>query len=105
MAIILIRRCVRVDREAEFLARYNREKPTHPDFIDETLTKVDTSAGLPPALRSLALTCQAGITYINVARWKSVDGFIQTFGGHFNSPHDPDIECAPRERVVLNSVL
>jgi len=55
LAIILIRRCVRVDKESEFLASYNRNKPAHADFIDECLTKVNDSSDLPTAMRSLPI--------------------------------------------------
>ncbi len=40
-----------------------------------------------------------GITYINVATWKSA----KSFEDHFKpkAMHDPEIECADRVRVVL----
>jgi len=53
MIIVLIRRCVKSGKESEFLESYSREKPNHPDFIDEYLTKVDTNENLPEPLRNL----------------------------------------------------
>ncbi len=102
MVIVLIRRCVRPEKEEEFLASYNREKPNHADFISEHLTKVSSSADLPEAMKSLDLGGGAGITYVNVAFWKSA----KSFGQHFSPKtiHDPAIECGDRVRVVLDVV-
>ena len=103
MVIVLIRRSVRPDKEAEFLATYKREKPQHPDFIEERLTKVSSAADLPASMKSLPIGNPAGITYVNVAFWKSAQSFEQ----HFNpkTTHDPTIECSDRVRVVLEEVV
>jgi hypothetical protein len=103
MVIILVRRCVRVDREAEFLATFDREKPTsNPAFIDETLTKVNDSAVLPEAMRSLNISGKDCITYLNVAYWKSADSFYDHF--HPSADFfDQEIEVCSRERIVLDA--
>ena len=102
MVIILIRRCVKPDKEAEFLASYNRDKPTHRGFIDETLTKLNDSKSLPESMRSLDVGCKDCVTYLNVARWQSA----QDFHDHFKpqTMHDPDIECSDRLRAVFEVV-
>ena len=71
MAIIPILRCVRCDREQEFLDAYHCERPKHDDFISETLTKIDASTALPEPMRSLKLTDQGCVPYLNVAYRKS----------------------------------
>ena len=100
MVIVLVRRCVRPDKEEEFLARYQTEKPQNPDFIGETLTKVEDSSTLPDALRSLPINGPNCVTYLNIASWKSAEAFRQ----HFDpaTMHDPSIEVSDRLRVVLN---
>lgn len=100
MVIVLIRRSVRPEKEAAFLAAYNREKPNHPDFLSETLTKVSSSSELPESMRSLPIGGQ-GITYVNVAFWKSA----KSFEDHFTpkTMHDPEIECGDRVRIVLEA--
>jgi hypothetical protein len=102
MAIILILRCARRDREAEFLKTYSRERPDHEDFISETLTKIDDSTALPEPMRSLKLTDQDCIPYLNIAFWKSAQSFYE----HFNpkTSHDAEIEVCDRLRLVLNEV-
>jgi hypothetical protein len=102
LVIILIRRSVRADKEMQFLASYERERPNHVDFISEQLTKVSGDGDLPVPLRSFPLASDCGITYINVAVWRSA----KSFEDHFNpkSGHDPEIECADRVRVVLDVV-
>ncbi len=56
MVIILIRRFVKPDREQEFLASYNAQKPLgNPAFKGETLTKVNSEGDLPPGLTSFDL--------------------------------------------------
>lgn len=98
MVIVLIRRSVRPEREAEFLAAYAREKPDHPDFVSETLTKVGNSSELPDSMRSLPIGGE-GVTYVNVAMWKSAKSFEEQFNPQ--TTHDPEIECGDRARVVL----
>jgi hypothetical protein len=102
MVIVLIRRSVKREKEAEFLATYSQEKPNHPDFLEETLTKVNDSTDLPEAMRSLPITSADCVTYLNVARWKSAEAFRQ----HFNprTMHDPEIETSDRLRIVLEIV-
>jgi hypothetical protein len=99
MVIVLIRRCVRRDREENFLASYKKEKPEHPDFIDETLTKVNESDELPQPMRTLPISGENCVTYLNVARWQSAASFYQCFKP--STTHDPEIECFDRLRVVL----
>ncbi len=104
MVIILIRRFVRPDREAEFLAKYHDQKPLdNPAFKGETLTKVVQD--VPEGLRSFTLCKSKCITYLNVAKWETWEAFASQFedqiaGGSF----DPEIETAPRERGVLQAV-
>jgi hypothetical protein len=102
MVIVLIRRCVRRDTEAEFLASYNREKPKHAGFIDETLTKLNNSTDLPDSMRSLPVGCDNCLTYLNVARWRSAEDFRQHFQP--KTMHDPKIECSDRLRAVFEIV-
>jgi hypothetical protein len=99
MVIVLIRRCVRPDKEKEFLDRYSKEKPQSSDFLGETLTKVEDSASLPESMRSLPIMGTNCITYLNIASWKSAEAFQQ----HFDpaTMHDPAIEISDRLRVVL----
>ena len=103
MTTILIRRCVRPGKEAEFLANYNREKPEHPDFISETLTKVRDTHDLPESMRSFRVGSENCVTYINVAVWKSAESFV----AHFNpkTMHTEEIETEDRVRVVLDEVF
>jgi hypothetical protein len=98
--IILIRRVVRTDRLEEFKAKYVAERPDHPGFIAEYLTQVNGSESLPPALRSLSLATADGVTFVNVAVWKSA----QDFNDHFwpKKLHDPELELEDRLRVVLD---
>jgi hypothetical protein len=93
---------VRREKEPEFLASYNREKPTHPGFIEETLTKLNSSDELPESMRSLPIGCGDCITYLNIARWRSAEEFRQ----HFNpqTMHSPEIECSDRLRAVFEVV-
>lgn len=102
MVIVMIRRCVKRDKEGDFLASYKGQKPDHPDFIDETLTKINNSSELPEPLRSWSIDCGDCVTYVNIARWKSV----KSFEAHFKpkTMHDPKIECSDRIRVVLDEV-
>ncbi len=99
MVIVLIRRSARPDKEAAFLAAYNRDKPDHPDFVSETLTKVSNSSELPASMKSLPINGE-GTAYVNVAIWKSAKSFEEHFKPR--TTHDPEIECADRVRVVLD---
>jgi hypothetical protein len=101
MFIVLIRRFVRLDREDRFLARFREQEPSkNPSFKCETLTKVSDDADLPPRLRSLALNGPACATYLNIARWDSREAFLQEFQSDF----DPELETAPRQRMLLEIV-
>ena len=103
MVIILVRRCVKLDKEAKFLACFNREKPrSNPAFIDETLTKVNDSEDLPEAMRSLHISGMACVTYLNVAYWKSAEAFYDHFKPSADD-FDPEIEVCKRERIVLDA--
>jgi hypothetical protein len=102
MVIILIRRCIRPEKEAEFIARYKSQTPNHPDFISETLTKVTSREDLPEPMRNLPIACGKGVTYINVAVWKSAESFAESFPP--KKTHEPDIECEDRLRMVLEAV-
>jgi hypothetical protein len=103
MIVVLIRRCVKADRETDFIKSYNREKPTHPGFIDETLTKLDSSKDLPEPMRSLSMGCPLGcITYLNIARWRSAKDFEEAFKPR--TMHDPETECSDRQRAVFDIV-
>jgi len=104
MVIVLIRRCVKADKEAEFLKSYRAQKPTHVDFIDETLTKLRDDQSLPPEMRNLELGCEEGCaTYINVARWCCAESFQENFRDQLQR-YDPNVECSPRLRAVLTVV-
>jgi hypothetical protein len=104
MVIVLVRRCVKRDKETEFLESYRQQKPTdNADFLDEELTKVVTSETLPEPMRSLPLACDGDcVTYVNVARWKTAEAFRNHFDPR--TYHDPAIECSDRLRVVLELV-
>jgi hypothetical protein len=101
MDIIMILRCVRPDKVDEFLASYHASAPNHPDFGGETLTRLDSSAALPPALRSLPLKCNCDdcITFLNIAIWRSAASFVAAFNP--TTTHTPAIECCERLRLVL----
>ncbi len=101
MVIVLIRRCVQPDKEAEFLASYKSDKPKHPDFIDETLTKLKLD-NLPESMRSLRIGCENCLTYLNVARWRSAKSFEDCIKPR--TMHDPEIECSDRLRAVFESI-
>lgn len=103
MYIILIRRTVRKDKVVEFLKSYKAQRPDHPDFIDERLTRVMADTDLPEPLRSFNITSgEEGITFVNVARWKS----WESFNTHFKpaTTHEKEIECSDRVRVVLEVI-
>lgn len=103
MVIVLIRRCVRAEKEQEFLASYKAETPTEkPGFISETLTKLDAAAAELPAMHGLVAKCEGDscITYVNVAKWNSAADFYAAFTpvpGFYAEA----VECEPRVRAVL----
>ncbi|VDY12564.1 hypothetical protein [Thiomonas sp. OC7] len=49
-------------------------------------------------MRSLPIGGE-GVTYVNVAMWKSAKSFEEQFNPQ--TTHDPEIECGDRARVVL----
>lgn len=102
MIIVLVKRSVRADKIEEFFASYNHDKPTHPDFIGEKLTKLNSSEELPEAMRSFHVETPGAVTFINVAQWKSAKSFIENFKPQ--TMHDPDIEAADRVRLVLDVI-
>lgn len=103
MVIVLIRRCIKPDMVKPFLEKYQREKPNHPGFICETLTKLRLE-NLPEPMRGLAygIGCEGCVTYLNVAHWKSAEAFEDHFKPQ--TMYDPDIECSPRLRAVFEEV-
>jgi hypothetical protein len=103
MDIVIVLRCVKRDKKSEFLKSYAAQTPKSPDFIRETLTELNSSADLPPALRSLPLgcNCENCITYLNIAEWRSAAAFVAEFSP--TTTHNPDIECCDRLRLVLTS--
>ena len=73
--IILVLRCVKPDREKEFLESY-KHNPTTKGFREEVLTKLDGSESLPIGLRNfISNENNCGILYLNIAIWDSVAEF------------------------------
>ena len=99
--IVLIRRVAKKDYVDEFLAQYERERPSgRPGFITEYLTRVE-GADIP-GVRELGLLHPSvdGVAFLNVAFWETEEAFIAAFNpkpGFF----DPDTECEPRKRAIL----
>jgi hypothetical protein len=93
--IILIRRCVRREKNRNFLQAIERDKPTHPDPISETLTKVSEREDLP-------IRCKDCTTYVNVAHWKTADAFIEHMKP--KRTHEATFECEDRVRIVLEEI-
>lgn len=100
--IILVRRVARADKLEAFNESYRAERPQHEGFIAEFLTRVDTSDDLPPGLRSLPLAAPGGVTFVNVAIWRSAKDFDDCF--HPKAAHNPETEMEDRVRVVLDVV-
>jgi hypothetical protein len=107
MIVVLIRRFVRTDRERDFLARFQREKPTNDEhFKGEILVRVNDDPCLPQALRSWKVGEPNCITYVNIAKWAS----WQAFAKHFKIDpardpslnYDPEIETAARQTSILS---
>ena len=103
MFLIIIRRYVRPDREDQFLDSYRADLTTHEDFLGETLTKLAADHSIPEAMATLFSPAPEYLTYVNVARWRNWSSFV---GQCKMTPgwYDPEIEVAPRERVVLEIV-
>ena len=103
MVVVLIRRFVRSGREKEFFDKYLAQQPTrNPAFRGETLTRIGDAA-LPAGLRSWPLGEPGCVTYLNVARWASWEAFADAFD--VGVAFEPEIEAAPRQRMVLDVVL
>ena len=102
MVIILVRKCVRPGREEAFVADWRAQRPDHPDFLGETLTRIDDLSHLPEPMRSLPLAAPAGITYLNVARWRRAESFVEHFRPR--TAHNPELELADELRIVLTIV-
>jgi hypothetical protein len=107
MIVVLIRRFVRTDRERDFLARFQSEKPTNNEhFLGEILVRVNHDASLPRALRFWKVGEPNCITYVNIAKWESWEAFAK----HFKidpardpaSNYDPEIETAARQTSILS---
>ena len=98
--VILIRRVARADRLEAFQARWRAERPDHPGFIAEYLTRVDARPELPEGLRSLGLASEAGVAFVNLAIWRSAEDFDAHFAP--KTTHDPELEAEPRRRMVLD---
>lgn len=97
--VILIKRVARADRVEEFRKKYIAERPNHVGFIAEFLTEVNRH--VDARLRSLMISASEGVTFVNVAFWRSEEDFIS----HFNPTvgyYDPEIEWEPRTRLVLS---
>ena len=109
MIVVLIRRFVRRDREKEFLARFQTEKPLNDNhFKGEILLRVNDDPALPEALRSWKVGEPNCITYINVAKWDSWEAFAKHFrvdpAQNPSSNYVRQIETAARQASVLAAV-
>lgn len=103
MVIVLIRRFIRADREADFLTKYQAQKPIdNPAFKGETLTKICEASGVPAGLRGIALNGPGCVTYINIAKWDSWEAFASHFP--LADTFDSEIETASRQRAVLDVI-
>jgi hypothetical protein len=102
VVVILTRRCIKPNKEAEFLADYRSHTPDHPGFISQTLTKLQNSAELPEPMRSLPFGCGNCVVYLNIARWQSAADFQEHFKP--GAMHDPRFECSDRLRAVVEIV-
>jgi hypothetical protein len=106
MVIILIRRFVKLDKEAEFLESYRAQQPlSNPAFKGETLTRLVDGSSLPAGLPSFALGEPSSVTYLNVARWQSWEAFAEHFADQLASgSFNPEIETVPRQRAVVEVI-
>src|SRR5690349_15588710 len=103
MDIILIQRFVRPDREEQFLAKYRSQVSSHPDFINEWLTKLADNEDVPAGLAGLLKPVEGCLNYVNVAIWKDWRSFVGQCD-LTEDDYDPDIEIAPRQRTVLKEI-
>jgi hypothetical protein len=103
MFVVLIRRFVRHDREAEFLASYKAQVSDHPDFIEEKLTKMFRDDSVPVNYLNLMHPADGCLNYLNIAYWKDWKSFVGQCVIK-EGQYDADIETRPRERVILEVV-
>lgn len=106
MVIIIIRRFARIDREDAFLARFQDQAPRdNPDFLDEVLTRIDADAPIPRHIARAFVPVPGCVNFVNVARWRSWDGFARQFAPQLADTRgfDPAIEAAPAQIVVLDA--
>ena len=103
--IVLIRRVIRKELEADFVA-WHRSQPAleRPGFLGKTLTRLDDTSQLPPGLNSFHIGANpGGVTYIMVERWHSLEDFRAYVPKAGTSDQD-EFEVVPRQRVVLSVV-
>lgn len=103
MFVVLIRRFVRLDREAEFLASYKAQVSDHPDFIEETLTKMFHDDAVPVTYLNLMQPVDGCLNYLNVAYWREWRSFVGQCVIK-EGQYDAEIETRARERVILEAV-
>jgi heme-degrading monooxygenase HmoA len=103
--IVLIRRVIRKEREADFIAWHKAQPPLERDgFGGKTLTRLDDASQLPPGLNSFHIGANPGCaTYIMVERWASLEAFRAYVPNAGTSDQD-EFEAAPRQRVILSVV-
>jgi len=103
--MVLIRRCIRPDREQDFLA-WHRAQPAvqREGFLGKTLTRLGDTSALPPGLNNFHLGSNPGcVTFIMVERWQSIEAFRAHVPNASTSDQD-QFEAAPRQRVILSVV-
>lgn len=103
MFVVFIRRFVRLDREAEFLASYKAQVSNHPDFIEEKLTKMFHDDAVPVTYLNLLQPVDGCLNYLNIAYWKDWRSFVGQCVIK-EGQYDAEIETRPRERVILEAV-
>lgn len=103
--IVLIRRFIRPEREADFVA-WHQARPAlqQPGFISKTLTRLDDASQLPPGLNGFHVGANPGCaTYIMVEHWRSLEEFRAYVPKAGTSDQD-EFEAMPRQRVVMSVV-
>jgi hypothetical protein len=103
MFVVFIRRFVRFDREAEFLASYKAQVSDHPDFIEEKLTKMFYDDAVPVTYLNLMRPVDGCLNYLNIAYWKDWRSFVGQCAIK-EGQYDAELETRPRERVILEAV-
>lgn len=103
--IVLIRRFIRKDREAAFVAWHKTQAPLQRDgFGGKTLTRLDDASHLPPGLNTFHIGANPGcVTYVMVERWASVEAF-RAYVPNAGTGDQDEFEAAPRQRVILSVV-